>query len=47
MWRDLGTSGLELAGFAAVVAGIWQLSPEIGLICLGVCLVLFGWLLGR
>lgn len=47
MWRDLGTSGLEVAGFAAIVVGIWQISPEFGLIVGGLCLILFGWLLGR
>lgn len=41
-WRELVTTGLELAGVGALTAGFWLLRPFCGLICLGICLIILG-----
>ena len=45
--RDRATTALELAGLGALVAGVWLVYLPAGLIVLGACLVLLGWLEGR
>jgi len=45
--RDRATTALELLGLGSLVAGVWLVYLPAGLIVLGVCLVLLGWLEGR
>ena len=41
-FRSLATTVLELAGFAMIVTGIWQVSTVAGWISAGLALVLVG-----